>query len=437
MRVNIQLIRSTAAHGLEAIAAVGLVLAFFSVFLGLLDAFFPSGASLRDLTERRGFFGSAGLAEQSVRDFLSSGQQNGELTAPQALAATLTGVRNSVKSKPADTIAWTAAQAGMPLHDRDAVQTFSESSAAIAFDPENYLDLGENSLMIVRRIEQDPLQHEKRSFLVMMDGELRGRIGGPGHPLQVEVTTPGAVASIRSARAEGGPGEFKITVHPDQSSTIAIYQGVADVAAEGRVVRVEANRATTVERGQPPGPPRLLPDPPLPTSPEDAAVFYYRDLPPRIRFTWGGAAGAQAYHFILARDPALRDPVEEERVSEPGFTHGNLKPGDYYWRVSGILGDREGSFSAPRRIRVGQDREPPALRVEFPPQTVNRNHYLLRGSTEPGARVFVGGQRVAIRGTGEFEHDLQLQHGINLIVVEAVDRAGNVTYRSRMVHGKF
>ena len=39
--------------------------------------------------------------------------------------------------------------------------------------------------------------------------------------------------------------------------------------------------------------------------------------------------------------------------------------------------------------------------------------------------------------TGEFEHVLALQPGINIVVVEAVDRAGNVTYESRLIRATY
>ena len=42
-----------------------------------------------------------------------------------------------------------------------------------------------------------------------------------------------------------------------------------------------------------------------------------------------------------------------------------------------------------------------------------------------------------ISGVGEFRHRLKLQRGINLVVVEAVDLADNVEFRSQLIHGKF
>jgi hypothetical protein len=47
------------------------------------------------------------------------------------------------------------------------------------------------------------------------------------------------------------------------------------------------------------------------------------------------------------------------------------------------------------------------------------------------------GKQIQAAKSGEFEYPLKLQFGINIIVVESVDVAGNITYRSRLITGKF
>src|SRR5207247_7421026 len=115
----------------------------------------------------------------------------------------------------------------------------------------------------------------------------------------------------------------------------------------------------------------------------------------------------------------------------------DLRTGAYYWRVSGLDGTREGAFSRPRDLEVTQDREPPFLEVRLPPATTQENSFRLAGRTEPGARILVGGERVPTNEAGEFEYEMRFRPGINLVVVQAVDPAGNVSFRSQMVNLKF
>ena len=57
--------------------------------------------------------------------------------------------------------------------------------------------------------------------------------------------------------------------------------------------------------------------------------------------------------------------------------------------------------------------------------------------TEPGSRVHIGQESVAVADDGSFTHEIQLTPGPNLVVIEAVDAAGNVSYQTQYVNAKF
>jgi len=159
-------------------------------------------------------------------------------------------------------------------------------------------------------------------------------------------------------------------------------------------------------------------------------------LPTKIRFAWQAQPNASGYHFILARDPYFRDIVTDDQFSKPGFSHGNLKQGTYYWKVSAKQKTIEGLFSENRSFRVVQDQVPPKLSVQFPPATIYQENFTLHGKTEPGARVYIGGKWVKISKTGKFQYPLKLNLGINIIVVESFDAVNNAAYRSHRVNRK-
>jgi len=204
--------KSLIQNVIESIAAIALALAFFSIFLVLLNFAFPSGSSLKGLMGGQGGLVPASLIKESIRElFLESGQGNVALSKTIDLAAVLTRKRNDVKGRRAQAIAWVAAQEGMSLFDRDAVQTFKRSGARITFNPKNYIGMGQNSLVIIQRLEEDIILREKRSFLVMVDGDIRGRIEeDEDKTMHVEVTTPSAVTRIRSKESEDRKAEFRI-----------------------------------------------------------------------------------------------------------------------------------------------------------------------------------------------------------------------------------
>lgn len=426
-------LKKIAKRILEGIVAILLVLLFFSIILSLLNALFPSGTSLGEIIARQKSKGSAEASKQNGRELELSFSEEESM---EDSAAVLSWTRNTVKSKRAAEIAWMEAKEGNLLYDRDAVQTFSRSAAEIQFDENNMLNMGPNSLVIIKRLGRDPKRREKRSFMVLVDGELRGMLSkSGGDSVYLEIDTPGARLHAQNATGES-PVDFKISVNEDKSSTIAVYQGSAEISAQGQTVIVNANQSTLVALNQAPLDPRDLPDAVQLKSPTRTSRFFYRDLPPKIHFAWQAQSHATGYHFILARDAFFRDIVTDDHFSESQFSHGNLKVETYFWKVSAMQQTIEGVFSEHRQFRVLQDQTPPTLLVNFPSDTIYDEHCTLRGKTDPGARVFVGGKRIKTSKTGEFEYQLKLNLGINVIVVEAYDGVNNVAYRSQRINRK-
>jgi hypothetical protein len=422
------------ARSAEGIFAVLLVLVFALMLMYVLNVLFPSGTSLRAIITGQGPLASTGVSAQKNRELrILTGEQESDLGPKRTVAAVLSRTRKTVKSKRAAGLAWEKAEEGKVLYDRDAVQTLSGSAAIIEFGEDTTLDMGQNSLVIIKRLTKDPLFREKRSFVVLVDGELRGKMGNDQQEsTYLEIDMPGAKVHT----AKGDPIDFKVSVNPDKSSTIAVYHGSAEVMARGERVIVQANQSTEVAPNQAPEAPRALPDPVKLKSPSDSSLYYYRDTLPEIQFAWQGRPDVTNYHFVLARDPSFRDTVVDDRFLKTRFTARNLKSGTYFWKVSVIEKTREGLFGQTRQFRVVQDHEPPVLQVRFPPATVYSETCTLHGKAEPGARVFVGGKRVRTTRAGKFQYDLKLQPGINTIVVEAIDTVNNVAHRSKRVDRK-
>jgi len=427
-------LKRTIGRVVEGAVAILLVLFFFSLFLWLLDTLFPTGTSLRQLIARQGRAGLMASSDGSGRDLQMDYSDGASAGDP---AAVLNWIRNSVKSKRASDIAWRTAQEGKLLYDRDAVQTLNRSAAEIKFDEGTSLNMGSHSLVIIKRLTHDPLLRRKRSFMVLVDGELRGMLSPTGaDSVYLEIDTPGAKLRTHSGSGAGGPVDFKLSVNEDQSSTIAVYQGSAEISAQGKTVVVHANQSTVGELNQAPRDPNDLPHALQLRSPAAGKRFYYRDLPPKIKFAWQAHAGATSYHFILARDPYFRDIVTDDRFSDAQFSHGNLQKGAYHWKVSAMQDSIEGFFSQNGTFQVVQDLTPPQLQVQFPPAIIHQERYTLYGRTDPGAKVFIGGRRIKISASGKFTHTLKLHPGINVVVVEAFDGVNNVAYRSQRVNRK-
>ena len=167
-------------------------------------------------------------------------------------------------------------------------------------------------------------------------------------------------------------------------------------------------------------------------------MFRYNAVSTAVEFHWRGDRIADRFELVLARDAEFQDIILRETVERTSFTHGHLRSGTYYWKVSGFARWAESLASEPRRFEVRRDTEPPLLTVHFPEGVVRDETLVLDGTTEPGADVSVGDFRVPVDPvTGEFGHVLRLQPGLNVIVVAAVDEAGNLAHESKIVNAKF
>jgi hypothetical protein len=398
--------------------ALLIVLLFFFIVLGIMNLYFPIGTSMKDLAQTIG----TSVSPTGPKDLLIAGANN-----TQAMAK-VTELGNKVNVKSANTIAWSRAQLGMTLASRDAIQTYAKARALIEFGGDNYLDIGENSLVILQGMEPDLFINKRRTLRVEVQGELRGRLQRSGDGLtNLQVALSGA--DLQMVPGEGEQDvEFKLAVNKDKSSTLSLFKGDAEIMIGGKRVLLGENFGLTIGPDGQPLEPVALPAQPILKRPVNGNASYFRKLPPKIRFTWKPEKPASAYRFMLSRDPEFRQLLVDERVTRASFTYGNLKRGEYYWRVHSLTGDIESMPSEVRKLRMVQDRTPPVLKLQKPPTIIRQPTITLRGKTEPGTKIYVDGARVKVSAQGVFTHKLSVKPGATLIVVEAIDPAGNIAY---------
>jgi len=415
----------------EAILAVVLVLLSFLLILSLLGVTFPEGTPLRQLLRGE----RAGIASTEPRAASETTPRPGAPSGSwEPAVAVLSHRLNKVKDKPADGIAWREARIGMDLFERHAVQTLRRSAATIDLDGRNRIQLGPESLVVLRRWERSEDFRHRRASLVLLAGELRGEISAEADaPVEVALTTPTGDLRVDSRSVPAGSASFKVGANADGSTTFIVHAGSGEVSSGGRAVEVQPGQFVTVPPASAPGLPRPLPDAPDVVAPADGTVIPYRRAPPQVRFRWSTVAPGDRYRWVLARDPEFREVTQEERVEGTVFVHGNLRPGTYYWRVGTVRDWAESEPSPPRRLDMVADLDPPHLQVDFPDHPVSGGELQVRGTAEPGSRVLVAGTLVVLAADGSFTHPLPLSPGLSVVVVEAVDAAGNVAYRSRLV----
>jgi hypothetical protein len=405
-----------------------ITLLVFVSFLLLLNNFvFPQGTRLGDIAARDASGQTMNRTRGDV-DVMGDG-----LGGFGDFVAQLADVRREVKIRPADSVAWTDAQEGVAVNNRDALQTFANSRARIDFTTDNHLQIGQNSLVIFSSNTADPFLQRRDPAVVVMQGELGGAVNEGYGAFAVQL--PAGVAVLSADEETGEIADFKLSVNADKSSTIALYAGKAAIDVNGRNYQLARNQALTVTEDGRTGGVRKMPGAPRVTLPGRNMVAKFRDMPPRVNFEWSPVARAQNYRLELARDANFEEIIVDEYLNETSFVHGNLAAGNYFWRVSARNGWVQGPVTQPRRLRVVQDLEAPLLELS-PIQQAATGEYELRGRTSPDAKVYVRGQAVPISADGTFKFVFTAAPGAETIVVEAIDSVGNIATNSQVFYGE-
>jgi len=425
------------ALGAEAVWALVAFLVCAAFLLAGLKQLFPVGT-----VEMRFFELERGLRAVSFENTRGNFQMT-LLESPlsSASVALLSQVKNEVKHKKADGIIWNRALAGVALFERDAVQTLKNAKATIMFDPENFLEMDENSLVIIRRLEGSRILRSRRSFMIVVTGRLRGRIdGSAAGNVKLKIALPTGVAEIDTRDSSDQKAEFEINVLEGASTRITVFKGSAKVSANGKTVEVKANEATLIEKKDDPVVPKAILNPVRLKTPRPQKIIYYRDFPPEILFGWGEIKRGKTYQLQVSKKTHFRNPVLSESLSKSEFLYGNLKKGVYFWRVAAV--DDEGvigRWSPVRKIEVVQLLTPPSLTVSFPSrdEIINKKTIVVRGISEREAQIYINGENPQARNAEAFSHEVPLKKGMNLILVESVDQVGNVSFERRLISRKY
>jgi len=420
----------------EGIVSIFLVLVFFAIFLVFLNRLFPAGILYKSLIKDVSL--SEQIAKPQYDRMINFSYQNRGRALPDiGFAAVLESKTNMVKGKRANAVAWAMASPGMLLYDHDALQTQNKSGATIKFDQDNIVEMKENSLIVIKKLEEDFIFREKRSFIVVADGEFRGKFfSTPDKPLYVELATPTATARIKPSYSLDKPVDFKVKINPDSSSTFIVYEGKAEIEAKGQKIELNNRQKTFAGVDKAPMVAVNLPDPVKLQSPTTEKTFLFSKLPPEITFRWEEEASEEGYVLEISKSPSFEERILQTTTNSNEFTVGNLRNGSYYWRVATIKGFDDEIFSDPRRITITQDTTPPNLTVDFPVDIVDNSTVVFDGKTDPDATLYINNRRVDLSGQGAFIHEQELNPGINVVVVEAVDPAGNSSYKSKYFNAK-
>ncbi len=331
---------------------------------------------------------------------------------------------------------WRRADLRSALMNGDWVKTGDSASAELMFQNGSMYTVGSNALLEIYS-SINPATSRKTNAVQMQVGSVEVATTVDSSTIK----TPGSQVTVDS------DSTTQIGVDRSKATSVVATKGTSSVTstAGGEAVKVAAGERVKASPGGTLSAVKKLIMPPALSKPSDNQVSVVSP-DTRIDFQWQPAPGAVAYQLQVSRSHLFGSLEINSRREKTSAVARGTSEGTFYWRVAAISADGElGPFAPFRRFRVsggagsgsnaalGGDKTPPPLNLKAP-FNIGGQFYIIEGTTEPGATVFVNDEEVDVESNGHFKKLVSFNKlGPNAVVIKAVDPAGNQTVQSQTV----
>jgi len=227
--------------------------------------------------------------------------------------------------KPIDAV-WFPAEIQMPLRRLFRVRTVGQSAGEVTFRNGDIIYLGPSALVIIYGEETRRRQEKLATADVTVEaGSLLARLKQRTKPRAVETPEARITVASRSTRVNADPLR--------RQTTVSVYDGHADVAAQGKSVRVKQGFGTRVRRGDAPDAPTPLAKPPRWR--EKGARTAFEDEAVELDWLADTTTPTVSLEVADAADPGFLRPLSSRQLVGTA-TSVRLVAGRYAARLVGI-----------------------------------------------------------------------------------------------------
>ena len=339
--------------------------------------------------------------------------------------AELSDRKGNVESRKPVEAVWANAPLLAKLIEGEMVRTLSSSFAEISFHDESRIRLNENSQAVIQRMRVDLLEKKRQSSVSLVAGNAFAFLQGNQKRKTFDVVVPGVSTKVNSK-------SFWVQ-KDDKTTRFANYEGEIEVTSQGATVVLAENQGSLVESNKTPTKPTaLLPSPMLLTPESNQRIFG-----DQLTFKWSAIDGAKNYWLEVSREESFRKVVlSANNLTGTVYTPTLDDGGIFYWRVAAM--DANGlpsRFSDAGFFNIVRDAKAPFLQLDSPEDQalVRDNSIIVSGKTEKEVSVTVNGAKVEISPDETFELTQKLKDGVNEIIIEAKDAAGNTSNIRRTI----
>ncbi len=342
----------------------------------------------------------------------------------RAAEAVLSDVHGDVEGRGPTQPGWSGRHLNDILIEFERLRTLSASTAQVTFRDLSRLRLNPNSNAVIQRMRSDPLTGAETTRVSLVEGDFYALLNQLHNRADFEVEVPGV-------ETEATSGDFWVS-HDSHASRFANYDDAEmRIEARGQAIDLGKNEGALVPADAGDVVEVAVLDRPTLLAPADRDEVFNGT----VTLKWRGTATAAGYWLEIAGDVDFNAmEVSTWGLTDTSETVEGLAAGDHFWRISaldayGLPGER----SLVRGFAAVRDSTPPFLAVLTPAEDeiVRKPEVRVSGESEPRASVTVDGAAVPLDEIGRFEAHLEAVPGVNEAVLEAVDRAGNRTTKTR------
>ena len=388
-----------------------------------------------DTSNRLIMSGQISLAKMLSKLGLFNSHDNRTVSDPGPQQAHFINIDGVVRVKKASSNTWVTADYSLALERNDVVQTSDEGIARVRFaDGTNYT-VKPDSLIVIQENSVNEAQQTKVAVQVTTGTVDLATASAMARGSKSQVIVAGATATFAPESA----GEVQNDPRNDQHA-ILVKKGGAEVVRGSEDVKMGENErvsftteADKMVKTKEIGPPVLM-------DPKSGDNVPLDSKSKGVTLTWAPVDGVRTYHIKVSRNQYFTGPMVIDQANWPHLELllSNLAPGSYWWEVQSV-GDngKLSAVSERNKFTVVPYTESGAkIPLEIVSLIQHGHVFEIKGQTEPGARVMVNGQEVAmINSDGSFHHFTnQLPTGENWITVTAQNSKGGYGLVSRPVN---
>jgi hypothetical protein len=387
-----------------------------------------------DTTNRLIMSGELGLEKLLTKVGLINAHADRQIGDPGPQQAHFINIDGVVRVKKASSNTWVTADYSLALEKNDVVQTADEGIARVRFaDGTNYT-VKPDSLIVIQENSVNESQQAKVAVQVTTGTVDLTTASAMAKGSKSQVIVAGATATFSPESA----GEVQNDPRNDQHS-ILVKKGGAEVQRGSEDVKIVENEKVAFTSDSPAMVKTKEIGPPVLMDPKSGDNVQLDPKSKGVTLTWAPVDGVHTFHVKVAKNQFFTGPL----LVDQNWTHlelvlANLTPGSYWWEVQSVSDNGKLSATSERnKFTVVPYAENGAkIPLEIVSLIQHGHVFEIKGQTEPGARVMVNGQEVAmINPDGTFHHFTnQLPTGENWITVTAQNSKGGYGLVSRPVN---